>query len=48
MRSRPGEPFYFQMLKVKAFDADPHSGNYLFGKDGSIGLVDFGCVKHLA
>jgi predicted unusual protein kinase regulating ubiquinone biosynthesis (AarF/ABC1/UbiB family) len=27
--------------------ADPHPGNYLFNADGTLGLVDFGCVKHL-
>jgi predicted unusual protein kinase regulating ubiquinone biosynthesis (AarF/ABC1/UbiB family) len=41
------ELFYFQVLRVHAFHADPHLGNYLFGHDGSIGLVDFGCVKRL-
>ena len=41
------ELFYFQVLEVGAFHADPHWGNYLFGKDGTIGLVDFGCVKYL-
>jgi predicted unusual protein kinase regulating ubiquinone biosynthesis (AarF/ABC1/UbiB family) len=41
------ELFYFQLLEVEAFHADPHGGNYLFGADGSIGLIDFGCVKRL-
>jgi predicted unusual protein kinase regulating ubiquinone biosynthesis (AarF/ABC1/UbiB family) len=41
------ELFYFQLLEVEAFHADPHGGNYLFGTDGSIGLIDFGCVKRL-
>ncbi|MFD6198491.1 ABC1 kinase family protein [Mycobacteriaceae bacterium NPDC060252] len=27
------------------YHADPHPGNYRFGLDGSIGVVDFGCVK---
>lgn len=27
------------------FHADPHPGNYRFGTDGSVGFVDFGCVK---
>src|SRR5882672_2419041 len=40
------ELFYFQVLKVGAFHADPHWGNYLFNDDASIGLVDFGCVKY--
>ena len=26
--------------------ADPHPGNYLFLSDGSLGLIDFGCVQH--
>jgi predicted unusual protein kinase regulating ubiquinone biosynthesis (AarF/ABC1/UbiB family) len=42
------ELFHCQMLRVGAFHADPHSGNYLLGRDGRIGLVDFGCVKYLA
>lgn len=25
--------------------ADPHPGNYLFQEDGTVGLLDFGCVK---
>ena len=25
---------------------DPHPGNYLFLSDGSLGLIDFGCVQH--
>ena len=40
------ELFHFQLLKVEAFHADPHWGNYLFNDDASIGLVDFGCVKY--
>src|SRR5436305_1632298 len=39
--------FYFQLLRMHAFHADPHWGNYLFRADGTIGLVDFGCVKYL-
>jgi predicted unusual protein kinase regulating ubiquinone biosynthesis (AarF/ABC1/UbiB family) len=27
--------------------ADPHPGNYRFNTDGSVGFVDFGCVKVL-
>jgi len=29
------------------FHADPHPGNYRFGLDGTVGFVDFGCVKKL-
>jgi predicted unusual protein kinase regulating ubiquinone biosynthesis (AarF/ABC1/UbiB family) len=27
------------------FNADPHPGNYLFGDDGVVTFLDFGCVK---
>jgi predicted unusual protein kinase regulating ubiquinone biosynthesis (AarF/ABC1/UbiB family) len=27
------------------YNADPHPGNYLFGDDGHVTLLDFGCVK---
>jgi len=39
--------FFFQLFRVQALHADPHPGNYLFNRDGTIGLVDFGCVKFL-
>jgi predicted unusual protein kinase regulating ubiquinone biosynthesis (AarF/ABC1/UbiB family) len=39
--------FFFQLFRAQALHADPHPGNYLFNNDGSIGLVDFGCVKYL-
>ncbi len=41
------ELFYFQVLILKRLHADPHWGNYLFRDDGSIGVIDFGCVKEL-
>jgi len=40
------EMFYFQLLHLGALHADPHWGNYLLNEDGTIGLVDFGCVKY--
>ena len=42
------ELFYYQVLELGAFHADPHWGNYLFRSDGTIGLVDWGCVKYLS
>jgi len=39
--------FFFQLFRVQALHADPHPDNYLFNNDRTIGLVDFGCVKHL-
>lgn len=40
------EMYHFECRCVHAIHADPHPGNFLFGEDGSIGLVDFGCVKN--
>lgn len=37
---------FFEMAFVhRLLHADPHPGNYLFREDGTIGLLDFGCVK---
>ena len=30
------------------YNADPHPGNYLFGDDGFVTLLDFGCVKRFS
>jgi predicted unusual protein kinase regulating ubiquinone biosynthesis (AarF/ABC1/UbiB family) len=32
-------------LVAAMFNADPHPGNYLFGEDGTISFLDFGCVQ---
>jgi hypothetical protein len=45
--SRLLELFAFQVLVLKKLHADPHWGNYLFNTDGTISLIDFGCVKDL-
>ena len=42
------EMFQFEIRCVHAIHADPHPGNYLFTQDGTIGLVDFGCVKYFS
>jgi predicted unusual protein kinase regulating ubiquinone biosynthesis (AarF/ABC1/UbiB family) len=51
VRDRIGEHlfelFYYQILELKAFHADPNAGNYFFQRDGTITIVDFGCVKYL-
>jgi predicted unusual protein kinase regulating ubiquinone biosynthesis (AarF/ABC1/UbiB family) len=36
------------VFELHRFHADPNVGNYLFREDGSIGLIDFGCVKQLS
>jgi len=37
--------FVHSVLQLKRMHADPNPGNYLFEEDGSISLIDFGCVK---
>lgn len=38
--------FYdFQIHELKQVHADPHPGNFLFREDGTLGIIDFGCVK---
>ncbi len=40
--------FYdFQMHELLEVHADPHPGNFLFKKDGTVGILDFGCVKKI-
>lgn len=40
--------FYeFQMHQLKAVHADPHPGNFLMRADGTVGIIDFGCIKEI-
>ncbi len=39
--------FIHQVFDLKCIHADPHPGNYLFQKDGSIAMIDYGCIKKL-
>jgi len=39
------QTFYDMTYRLRALHADPHGGNYLFAPDGSVGIIDFGCVK---
>ena len=45
--ARIAEAFETQIRRLKMLHADQHPGNYLFRPDGTIGLVDFGCVKRV-
>jgi predicted unusual protein kinase regulating ubiquinone biosynthesis (AarF/ABC1/UbiB family) len=49
VRNRIGQAlwdFYdFQMHELLAVHADPHPGNFLMREDGTVGIIDFGCVK---
>ncbi|MCS7018863.1 MAG: AarF/UbiB family protein [Cytophagales bacterium] len=38
--------FYdYQMHQMLMVHADPHPGNFLMRPDGTLGIIDFGCVK---
>ena len=38
--------FYdFQMHELLSVHADPHPGNFLMHEDGTLSIIDFGCVK---
>lgn len=40
--------FYnYQIHVLRQVNADPHPGNFLFRSDGTLGVIDFGCTKHL-
>ena len=51
IRNRVGQrlwDFYdYQVNELNLIHADPHPGNFLFQEDGSIGDIDFGCVKRI-
>lgn len=40
--------FHEMVYKNRLLHADPHGGNFLFQRDGTIGLIDFGCVKRFS
>jgi len=40
--------FCYQLHELNVLHADPHPGNFLICDDGSIALIDFGCIQHLA
>ncbi|GAB2554843.1 ABC1 kinase family protein [Spirosoma areae] len=48
-RNRIGQAlwdFYdFQIHTLRQVHADPHPGNFLMRPDGTLGVIDFGCVK---
>ncbi|MDO1448332.1 AarF/ABC1/UbiB kinase family protein [Rhodocytophaga aerolata] len=40
--------FYdFQIHTLRTVHADPHPGNFLMRPDGTMGIIDFGCVKEI-
>jgi len=39
------EQFLISLFELRCLHADPNPGNFIVLKDGTVGLVDFGCVK---
>jgi len=39
--------FCYQIYELNVLHADPHPGNFLFCDDGSLALIDFGCIQRL-
>jgi predicted unusual protein kinase regulating ubiquinone biosynthesis (AarF/ABC1/UbiB family) len=39
------ELYYRQVFEFRTLHSDPHPGNFLFDEDGTIGLIDYGCIK---
>ncbi|MFT5601198.1 MAG: putative unusual protein kinase regulating ubiquinone biosynthesis (AarF/ABC1/UbiB family) [Flavobacteriales bacterium] len=37
----------FQVNTLRAIHADPHPGNFIIQEDGTVGLIDFGCIKEI-
>ncbi|SFC63585.1 Predicted unusual protein kinase regulating ubiquinone biosynthesis, AarF/ABC1/UbiB family [Flexibacter flexilis DSM 6793] len=51
IRNRVGQTlwdFYeYQIHTLRQLHADPHPGNFLIRPDGTVGIIDFGCVKEI-
>lgn len=51
IRNRVGQTlwdFYeYQIHTLRQLHADPHPGNFLIRADGTVGVIDFGCVKEI-
>jgi len=39
--------YMYQMHHLRQVHADPHPGNFLIDKEGSLIAIDFGCIKHV-
>ncbi len=40
--------FYdYQIHTLRKVHADPHPGNFIFQQDGTVGVIDFGCIKEI-
>jgi len=41
------DTFFSTLYQLNAIHADPNPGNFIFMKDGDLGLIDFGCIKYV-
>ena len=41
------DTFLFQIQELNLVHADPHPGNFIIREDGTLCLIDFGCVKRI-
>ncbi|WP_258105625.1 AarF/ABC1/UbiB kinase family protein [Marinoscillum sp. MHG1-6] len=41
------EFYHHQIHELKEVHADPHPGNFIMQSDGTLGVIDFGCVKEI-
>ncbi|RED97415.1 ABC1 kinase family protein [Marinoscillum furvescens] len=39
--------YHHQIHNLREVHADPHPGNFLMREDGTLGIIDFGCVKEI-
>ncbi|MFT4834987.1 MAG: putative unusual protein kinase regulating ubiquinone biosynthesis (AarF/ABC1/UbiB family) [Marinoscillum sp.] len=39
--------YHHQIHQLKEVHADPHPGNFMMRPDGTLGVIDFGCVKEI-
>jgi len=41
------DSFFDALYHLKAVHADPNPGNFIFLPDRKLGMIDFGCIKHI-
>ncbi|MEO9484468.1 MAG: AarF/ABC1/UbiB kinase family protein [Ekhidna sp.] len=39
--------YMFQMHELRMMHADPHPGNFIIDDKNDLGVIDFGCIKHI-
>lgn len=39
--------YHHQIHHLKEVHADPHPGNFIMNEEGTLGVIDFGCVKEI-